>query len=47
MLFNNRAYLPVKSGRQPNIERLQSILRKMKYCRIWIFINFANNISNI
>ena len=23
MLFNNMAYLPVKSGRQPNIERLQ------------------------
>lgn len=23
MLFNNMAYLPVKSGRQPNIERLR------------------------
>ena len=26
MLFNNRAYLPVKSGRQPNIERLRFFL---------------------
>jgi len=27
MLFNNIAYLPIKSGRQPNIERLQMINR--------------------
>lgn len=26
MLFNNMAYLPVKSGRQPNIERLHNML---------------------
>ena len=25
MLFNNMAYLPVKSGKQPNIERLRRL----------------------
>ena len=27
MLFNNMAYLPVKSGRQPNIERLLDVAK--------------------
>ena len=30
MLFNNMAYLPVKSGRQPNIERLLAYWSYMK-----------------
>jgi len=38
MLFNNMAYLPVKSGRQPNIERLQ-----IGRLQIFVYIHDVNN----
>jgi len=34
MLFNNMAYLPIKSGRQPNIERLQKVDRVETYAKL-------------
>ena len=40
MLFNNMAYLPVKSGRQPNIERLLCAL----YSNNCYDINFYRSI---
>ena len=43
MLFNNMAYLPVKSGRQPNIERLHGRLN----CKIRSIQYFTNLYSKI